>query len=209
MNIVLVDKGGTIKSVKIKDNSRDNLYKKCGIRNNKHFCCQTKWNVTLSGEKYIIELWGRLEGKANTENKYDFPPPVDTQLFFGTCCLVRVDIDTGLLINLTQENWERVYEKLFGGFEDIEAEEEESEDELDTIPKEMKTKSGYLKDDFIVDEDDDDDDDDDESGDSDSIIEDNNSEDITDDEELNSSELDEDDSGEDLQYETYNYSDDD
>ena len=208
INIVLIDKGGTIKSVKIKDNSRDNLYKKCGIRNNKNFSCQAKWNVTLSGEKYNIELFGRIEGKANTENKYDFPPPADNLLFFGTCCLIRVDIDTGHLINFTQENWERVYEKLFGGFEDIEAEEEESEDELSSIPKEMKTKSGYLKDNFVVDEDDDTEEED-EITDTESIIDDNNTEDITDEEELNSSELDDEESGEDLQYETYNYSDED
>ena len=112
INIVLVDKGGTIKTVKIKDNSRNNLYKKCGIRSDKDFKCHTKWNVTLSGEKHRIELWGRTEGKANTENKYDFPPPMDNSLFFGSCCLVKVDINTNLLVNLTQELWEKIYEKL-------------------------------------------------------------------------------------------------
>ena len=33
-----------------------------------------------------------------------------------------------------------------------ELEEEESDDELASIPKEMKTKSGYLKDNFVVDD---------------------------------------------------------
>ena len=213
MNILLVDKGGTIKSIKIKDNNTEQLYKKCGIRNNKNFSCQAKWNVTLSGEKYYVQLWGRMEGKANMENKYDFPPPADNLLFFGTCCLARVDIDTGLLLNLTQEDWEKIYEKLFGGFEDIEEEEEESEDELASIPKELKTKSGYLKDNFVVDEDDNDDDDDvdeteDEIGELASIVEGNYSDDNTDEEDFDTDELDND-SGDDLQYEIYNYSDDD
>jgi hypothetical protein len=68
-----------------------------------------------------------------------------------------------------------MYEKLFGGFEDLAAtaiEDENEVDELKNVPKENKTKSGYLKDGFVVDssdteeeydgssEDDDDDDDD-------------------------------------------------
>jgi len=42
---------------------------------------------------------------------------------------------------------------LFGGFEnlaDTAKEDEEEEDELANIPAEMKTKTGYLKDDFVV-----------------------------------------------------------
>lgn len=208
INIVLVDKGGTIKTVKIKDNSRNNLYKKCGIRSDKDFKCHTKWNVTLSGEKHRIELWGRTEGKANTENKYDFPPPMDNSLFFGTCCLVKVDINTDLLVNLTQELWEKIYEKLFGGFEDIEPEEEESEDELASVPKEMKTKTGYLKDDFVVDEEEDEHDmdtDDEEE----IVVDDNEEEDSEEDDEYESEEIDENDSGDNLQIEEYCYSDED
>jgi hypothetical protein len=44
---------------------------------------------------------------------------------------------------------------LFGGFENLAdsiAEDENEEDELDNIAAEMKTKSGYLKDDFVVDD---------------------------------------------------------
>ena len=47
-----------------------------------------------------------------------------------------------------------MYEKLFGGFEDLTltAIEDENEiDELENIPKEKKTKDGYLKDGFVVD----------------------------------------------------------
>ena len=211
VNIVLVDKGGTIKNVKMKENIRNNLYKKCGIRNNKDFYCQAKWTVTLSGEKYRIELWGRTQGKANTENKYDFPPPADNSLFFGTCCLVRVNIDTDVLIDLPQESWDRIYEKLFGGFEDIEAEEEESEDELASIPKNMKTKTGYLKDSFVVDEEDNDETEEDEEDEEESIVEDNN-EDMSDDDyddEYDSNDVEENESGDDLQIEPYCYSDDD
>jgi hypothetical protein len=50
--------------------------------------------------------------------------------------------------------WNKIYEKLFGGFEDLVAtakEDEEEEDELENVPKEKKTKHGYLKDGFVVD----------------------------------------------------------
>jgi len=56
-----------------------------------------------------------------------------------------------------------MYEKLFGGFEDLTmtAIEDENEiDELENIPKEKKTKNGYLKDGFVVDSSDTDEDED-------------------------------------------------
>jgi hypothetical protein len=58
-----------------------------------------------------------------------------------------------------------MYEKLFGGFEDLAAtaiEDEEEEDELENVPQKYKTKQGYLKDGFVVDGSDSDDDDDEE-----------------------------------------------
>ena len=46
------------------------------------------------------------------ENKYDFPPPVDKDLYFGTCLLVRVN-ETGLIIDLDAPTWSKIYEKIF------------------------------------------------------------------------------------------------
>jgi hypothetical protein len=57
-------------------------------------------------------------------------------------------------INLDKELWSKIYEKLFGGFEDLAqtAEEDDAEeDELDAVPDIKKTKNGYLKDGFVVD----------------------------------------------------------
>ena len=55
-------------------------------------------------------------------------------------------------MDLKKPNWKKIYEKLFGGFEDLDDNEEESEDELKNVPKEMKSKDGYLLDGFIVDD---------------------------------------------------------
>lgn len=146
--IVLIEKTGSIKELKAKKISTDTLYSKCGFRSNKNFEMRTTWDVTIDDEHYAIELWCRDYGKAGTENKYDFPPPIDKELYFGTCCLIRKNGED--IIEFSASEWNKVYEKLFGGFEDIQEDESKSEDELDVIPKELKTKSGYLKDGFVV-----------------------------------------------------------
>ena len=116
-NILLVQKGGEIKQTKIKDINSDSLYKKCGFRKNTDFEKRTTWEVTIGDTKYYIELWAKINGKANTENKYDFPPPVDNELYFGTCCLVSVIPNKNTFLDLTLELWSKIYEQLFGGFE--------------------------------------------------------------------------------------------
>lgn len=192
--IVLINKNSDIKQTKIKDLSRDILHTKCGFKNDNDFDKRTTWNIAIEEETFNIELWAKDNGRANTENKYDFPPPIDNQLYFGSCALLRVDDDDNI-VDLTTEVWEKIYEYLFGGFEDLDSEEEPSDDELEKIPAEMKTKNGYLKDGFVV------------STDSDksetSVDEDyeNDSEnDSDDDESLEDSEL---------EVEAYDYSDDD
>jgi len=158
LTIVIVDKTGVLKTLNVKDYKQDELYKKCGFKKADNFNLQTEWNVKLEGQKYLISVYGKLDGKANMENKYDFPPPIDKKLFFGSCALVGMikdDTNNKSFINLTIELWNKIYEKLFGGFEDLAltcADDEDEEDELAKIPKNMKTKKGgYLKDGFVVD----------------------------------------------------------
>jgi hypothetical protein len=161
-SILIVEKGGNLKSLSVKDYQEDELFKKCGFKKPDGFEKHTEWKIKMDGKKYIIAAYGRTEGKANMENKYDFPPPIDTILFFGSCLLLGTVLkDDGKkeLFSLTLEHWEKMYEKLFGGFEDLAttaAEDEAEEDELDSVPASKKTKHGYLKDGFVVDSDSDD-----------------------------------------------------
>jgi hypothetical protein len=148
-NIVLIDKTGTVKQLNAKSACREHLYKKCGFKKSDGFERRTTWKI---GDEFI-ELWAKKEGKANSENKYDMPPPVDTALYFGTCCLIKTNSAGETIEDLTTAEWSKMYETLFGGFEDIDVEEEPSEDELDEIPDECKTSSGYLKDGFVVEDD--------------------------------------------------------
>jgi hypothetical protein len=157
LDIIIVERLGSLKLLSIKDFKLEDLYKKCGFKKSEDFMKQTEWNVKYDGKKYLIQVFAKTDGRANSENKYDFPPPIDTKLFYGSCAIIgqiKKDDGTKSYVNLSLPLWNKVYEKLFGGFEDLAAtakEDEEEEDELDNIPKEKKTKQGYLKDGFVVD----------------------------------------------------------
>jgi hypothetical protein len=167
ITVIIVEKSGALKSLSIKDFKEDELFKKCGFKKADDFVEQHEWKVKVAGDAntYFVKVFAKTDGRANYENKYDFPPPIDTKLFFGNCAIVAsLKKDGTAFTNLSLSLWEKIYEKLFGGFEDLSAtaaEDEAEEDELDKIPKELKTKQGYLKDGFVVDSSDTDDEDDD------------------------------------------------
>lgn len=172
LSVVVVEKSGQLKSLHIKNYAEEELYKKCGFKKADGFEVQNVWNIKINGTKYNVSLYAKTDGKANTENKYDFPPPVDTKLFFGACVLVCMVSSSKMLTDLSIEMWEKMYEKLFGGFEDLsntKIEDEYEEDELANVPKSKKTKvGGYLKDGFVVEDDEEDDSDNSSNSDEDS-----------------------------------------
>jgi hypothetical protein len=157
LDIIIVERLGSLKLLSIKDFKPEELYKKCGFKKAEDFNKQTEWTLKCDGKKIFIQVFAKVDGRANSENKYDFPPPIDTKLFYGSCAIVaqiKKDDGTKAYANLTLQLWNKIYEKLFGGFEDLAAtakEDEEEEDELANVPKEKKTKDGYLKDGFVVD----------------------------------------------------------
>jgi hypothetical protein len=155
ISIVIVEKPGNMKQLVVKDFKLEDLYKKCGFKKGDDFIQQVEWKIKLGNNKWLVSVFGKTEGRANSENKYDFPPPIDNKLFFGSCALVAKTLKDGSFSyeNLTVPLWDQIYEKLFGGFEDLAntaKEDEEEEDELANIPKEKKTRDGYLKDGFVV-----------------------------------------------------------
>ena len=185
--IVLVEKTGVKKDLNAKGLTRDAIYKKCGFRKSEDFEKRHSWEVKSNGV-HSVEVWSRDTGRANTENKYDLPPPIDTALYFGTIAIVGADVE-GELVDMTVDQWNKIYEQLFGGFEDIgDDDDEDDEDELEHIPKELKTKvGGYMKDGFVVDADEDSDeegegygesDDDDDDSDEESEEEDDDDDDL-------------------------------
>ena len=66
--------------------------------------------------------------------------------------MVNTTID-GEFVNLTKKEWEEVYNRLFGGFEELD--ESDDDDDISSIEEdipEILTKEGYIKDGFIVDD---------------------------------------------------------
>jgi len=151
VSILIVEKTGNIKEQVIKFTNENELYKKAGFKTNADFKSYAEWNIdNLNDKQYCIRVYGKTKGQANQENKYEFPPPVDTVLFFGSC--VIMNFSDNIPKNLVSSEWDAIYEHLFGGFEDID--EEDAFDEEDDIDDDLpKTKFGYAKDGFVVDDD--------------------------------------------------------
>jgi hypothetical protein len=153
--VLVVEKNGDIKEQVIKSFDESELYKKAGFKSADGFKSYATWGIEdLEGKNYMISVFGKTTGRANQENKFEFPPPIDNTLFFGNCIIINKV--NNVPTSLSAKEWESIYDYLYGGFEDIgdeDSDEEEDDDDDDDVPR---TKSGYVKDDFVVDDDDED-----------------------------------------------------
>jgi hypothetical protein len=130
----------------------DELYKKCGYKKNAGFEKQHTWKCRINGKITHVSLYAKRTGRAGSENKYEFPPPIDTILYFGSCALVAKVKD---YVSLTKDLWKTIYATMFDfeNLKDTEEKDAEEDDELNNIDDSLKTKEGYLKDDFVVSDD--------------------------------------------------------
>tara|TARA_Y100000816_G_scaffold292174_1_gene286215 strand:+ start:5826 stop:6521 length:696 start_codon:yes stop_codon:yes gene_type:complete len=153
VNILLIKKNGSLNITEYNEEQLDNLYKVAGLKNKKYFDSVTEWYVeNEKNNSYNYCVYAKTNGKAGNENKYDFPPPIDNELYFDTCVIIKKK--NNVLKSIRLDEWEFVYESLFGGFEDL-GEEDSEEEEEELGPDDKLTKSGYLQDDFVVDDDED------------------------------------------------------
>lgn len=78
-----------------------------------------------------LHLFGYQTGKAGTENKHELPPPHDSMLLFGDILILvsASESSFGTPIAFKTEDYEAFYTHAFGGFEDLDEEEEELEEE--------------------------------------------------------------------------------
>jgi hypothetical protein len=172
-SLILIEKTGKLKSIKMDGLDIPNLCKKCGFKSIEGFALAHTWTVAFNEIEYKLCLYGKTEGRANSENKYEFPPPMDNTLFFGSC--VVLNMENNEVTDISVKEFEDMMEHLYGGFEDVNSEDTESESEEDAdLPK---TKDGYVKDGFIVDSDegseggaDDDDDDEEEESEEEEVV---------------------------------------
>ena len=159
VNVLIVEKNASIKEILLNNlTNEEYFYKIIGLKNpDKEFKKYSSWEVEIEKKKYYISVYAKENGRSGQENKYEFPPPIDNNLFFGSCLIVNYDKTGKKIKNLTKDEWNLIYENLYGGFEDIdedeEEEEEEDEDEDEDEDDDIeKTKEGYDKDGFIVDD---------------------------------------------------------
>ena len=152
VEIIIVEKPGTLKTTLVKDIKEEELYKKCAFKKPDGFVKQTEWSIKLEGNKFLVEVYAKEDGKANCENKYDFPPPIDTTLFYGNCVLICTHTESGEICPITLEEWETYYEQLFGGFHDLGDTSDNSISEDSDSYEGQKTRSGYVLDGFVVDD---------------------------------------------------------
>lgn len=143
--IIVIEKNGTVKEKTVKN--MDKIYSFCNYRSDKNFLNLNTWKL----ESYSYKLYGKKTGNSGSENKFDLPPPVDSDLFFGNLCVIKYDKDNKVE-SFDLDQWNKFYETLFGGFESLDEEEERSVDS-ESYEEEELTKEGYLKDGFVVDDD--------------------------------------------------------
>jgi hypothetical protein len=147
-SIIIIDKTGSVKSSNVKTLDVSELYKKCGFKSATGFSQHHMWPVEFNGVEYKLQLYGKIDGKAGSENKYEFPPPVDKILFFGSCAVLNIEND--VVSNMDAQMFSDIMDYLQGGYSDIGSEEDDDDtDESDIGPT---TKDGYQKDGFVVDD---------------------------------------------------------
>lgn len=153
MKIVLIKKNETIVTKNVKNFNYDNIHKYMSFKTNKDIIHSHSWKV----QGGYVHIFCKTEGRSNNINKYELPPPIDKPLYYGTLCLIKSTSKkqtNDTVVDMTQESWEKYYNTLMGGFEDINDVDSYESDELDEYPSECLTKEGYLKDGFIIDNDD-------------------------------------------------------
>lgn len=153
VKVLIVEKNCNIKSTELKTVNVNELYKKCGFRKDKDFKNRKTWNI----KNFYISVYAKDSGRAKSENKYEMPPPIDKDLYFGNILIIKhteEKVNNTNLEDISLVEWNTIYEGLIGGVEDLNDEDSYSEEE--EIPEHLQTKEGYSKEDgFIVDDDED------------------------------------------------------
>jgi hypothetical protein len=149
--VLIINKDGKVKESKIKTYCEESLFKKVGLKSSIDFKLQHTYQILLGDDTHLVSVFGKTSGKSNSVNKYEFPPPVDNILFYGSCILVKTCNVTNAKYDLNLKLWNNMYSELFGGFHDISDDDEESDvDSSSTIDPILLSKEGYLKNDFVV-----------------------------------------------------------
>ena len=80
-------------------------------------------------EDITISIFCFTDGKERQINKYELPPPIDSEIYYGTMyALAHAD---NKLINMDLDLFNKFYENSFEGFEDLDSQDSWSEEDDD------------------------------------------------------------------------------
>ena len=65
LNILIVEKLGSLKPLCVKDFKENELYKKCGFKKEDGFERQVEWKLKMDGNKYYVYVYSKIDGRAN------------------------------------------------------------------------------------------------------------------------------------------------
>ena len=117
VKVVFVGKDASLNEKSVKNLDLKTLHVKCNVKQ-ESFGKRHTWKV--KGVYYSV--YAKDTGRHSSENKYDLPPPVDEELYFNTMAILKHSdekITNDNVVDLTKEEWEKTYEHLFGGFENL------------------------------------------------------------------------------------------
>ena len=167
IDIIILKKNADRHASTMPDDGESALYKRCGFKKPDGFRVHCTWLLPAEGATIFVRVYGKTEGRAGSENKSELPPPVDSTLFFGNIAIVAymgADAETARPTPLSVQRLESLFEMLIGGVEDLggatadkadalKDQEAEEDDEQALLPR---TREGYAKDGFVVEDDEDD-----------------------------------------------------
>ena len=94
----------------------------------------------FNNNEYV--LYGSDDGKAGNENKYELPPPIDSNLYFNDLYVIKYNNEK--ILDFSIKEWDDFYNISFGGFDDI-----DSNDEFSSELSEHTSDRDFIDDDDI------------------------------------------------------------
>lgn len=165
VDIVIMKKNGDWHSSTMPEEGEEALYKRCGFKKPDGFAVHCTWGIPDGTSTVFVKIYGKTDGRTGSENKTELPPPVDTTLFFGNIAAaasIGLDVESAKPAPLSAKRLATLFDLLIGGTEtlggagadaDDAAEDAENgaEDEevVEALPR---TRHGYVKDGFVVDD---------------------------------------------------------
>ena len=102
--------------IKFRDNNPNEIERECDF------------DYKCNDNNYIISVFAWNKGKEGEQNLFDLPPPIDNQIYYGNIYIIAHKDNK--IKNFTTSDFNKFYEKSFGGFEDLGSEDSWSEEEF-------------------------------------------------------------------------------